>query len=506
MKYLIQLLGVIVAAALGLAIGFTGRGLKAERRTDSTEPRSETTSRSADFRKQDFFASRKLKVTESSDDSPLATQLARDLSVSSRVARWLYWLEAMDKASLSDFPRLAGLANGDGTAARLVASRWVQLDLSHLFNTLSDAQSRRALPVDELAGVLFLDWARRDPDAAVAALQGTNSLGIRETWRFNVAGYLVEKDPERGLRALSEWGIDNFAPLMSGVAKWAAANPRHAAEVVLAHPAGYTSQLAIDTIGKEWVQSDPAAAMEFASAQPGQLATALASTILKSWAGRNIEQAADWLARSDDITRHRLSPAFIEAWAKTDPNSALAWCELNLTGSSLAQTMASVVDGVAQKDLPAAAEFVTGMKPSLARAEAAAAVARNWFPTWRSGKPVPVAAITWLAELDSASTRRVIEQVQWKWSNGDVKSMAEFLATVASDRIPLSADFNVARALVRQNPPDAFAWASRLPMDRGLAAAREALVEWRHSQPELAMKWLSELPSTDPRRKIFPQL
>jgi hypothetical protein len=506
MKYLVQPLGVIVAAALGLAIGFTGSGLEAERRMDSAQLRAETTVKSDDSRKHDSFASRELNVAHSPDDSPLATQLARDLALSSRVARWLYWLEAIEKASLSDFPCLARLANGDTTATRLVASRWVQLDLPHLFSTLSDARDRRALPVDELAGALFLEWARRDPDAAVAALQGTNSLGIRETWRFNVAGYLVEKDPERGLRALSQWGIDNFAPLMGGVAKWAAADPRHATEVVLAHPAGYTSQLAIDTIGKKWAQVDPVAAMEFASAWPGQLATALASTVLKSWAGTNINQAADWLARSDAVTRHRLSPAFVEAWAKTDPNSALAWCESNLTGSSLAQTLGSIVSDVAQKDLPSAAEFVTSMKPSSARAEAAAAVAKHWFPTWRSGKPVPVAAITWLAALDAKSTRRVIEQVQWKWSNGDVKSMAEFLATVASDRVPLSADYNAARALVRQNPPEAFAWANRLPAERALAAAREAFTEWRHSQPELAVKWLSDLPPTDPRRKLFLQL
>jgi len=84
-----------------------------------------------------------------------------------------------------------------------------------------------------------------------------------------------------------------------------------------------------------------------------------------------------------------------------------------------------------------------------------------------------------------------------------VKSMAEFLATAASERVPLSADLNAARALVRQNPPDAFAWANRLPTERGLAAAREAFTEWSHSQPELAMKWLSDLSPTDPRRKLF---
>jgi hypothetical protein len=243
--------------------------------------------------------------------------------------------------------------------------------------------------------------------------------------------------------------------------------------------------------------------MEFASAKPGPLATDLASTVLKTWADRNIEQAADWLARANAITRHRLSPAFVEAWAKTDPDSALAWCESNLAGSSLAHTVGSIVNGVAAKDLMTASVFVTGLKPSPARAEAAAAVAKNWFPTWRSGKPAPPAAIAWMAGLDAASARRALQQVQWKWSNGDPKSMAEFVATVGSDFVPSSADLNVARSLARQNPQAAFGWASRLPVDRGLAAGREAFAEWRHAQPESAMKWLNDLPSSDVRRELF---
>ena len=502
MKFLFQLLGVIVAAGLGLGIGLVWR-VKAERRLDAHEPRAAMAIKSDESPKRDSLPDRKRTVTRGSDDSPLATQLARDLAISSRVTRWLHWLEAIEKASLSDFRRLAVLANGDITATRLVASRWVQLDLQHLFNTLAASLDRRTFPTDELAEVLLLEWARRDPDAAVAALQGTNHFGTRETWRFNVAGYLVEKDPERGLRALSEWGIDNFAPLMSGVARWSAADPRHATEVVLAHPAGYTSQLAMETIGKEWAKVDPAGAMEFASSKPGPLATALASTVLKSWAGRNIEQAADWLVRADTTTRHRLSPAFVEAWAKTDPNNALAWCESNLAGSSLAHTVGGIVNGVAERDLMIASAFVTSMKPSPARAEAAAAVAKNWFPAWRSGQPAPAAAIAWMAGLDTASARRALEQVQWKWSNGDPKSMAEFVATVGSDKVPSSADLNVARSLARQNPPDAFAWASRLPADRGLAAGREAFAEWRRSQPESAMKWLNDLPVADPRRNLF---
>ena len=83
--------------------------------------------------------------------------------------------------------------------------------------------------------------------------------------------------------------------------------------------------------------------------------------------------------------------------------------------------------------------------------------------------------------------------------------MADFLATAGSDRVPPSADLNLARALARQHPPEAFVWASRLPAERGLAAGREAFAEWQRSQPESAMRWLNDLPSSDPRRELFPR-
>jgi len=108
-----------------------------------------------------------------------------------------------------------------------------------------------------------------------------------------------------------------------------------------------------------------------------------------------------------------------------------------------------------------------------------------------------------MASLDAGSAKRALELVQWKWSICDPKSMAEFLATVGSDKVPACADYNLARALARQNPAGALAWASRLPAERGLAAGGEAFAEWRRSQPESAMNWLSGLPSTDPRREPF---
>jgi hypothetical protein len=57
--------------------------------------------------------------------------------------------------------------------------------------------------------------------------------------------------------------------------------------------------------------------------------------------------------------------------------------------------------------------------------------------------------------------------------------------------------------MARENPAKALDWASHLPADRGLSAGSEAFSEWRHSQPESAMKWLNDLPLTDARRQPF---
>jgi len=496
---------ILAAAGLGLAMGYILRGrtigtaAPLERLPGNVRPIPEGKS-------QPLRAGGNLTWARAHDDSPLATQLERDLSMSSGVTRWLYWLEGVEKARVSDFPRLARLAHGDAAATRLLAARWMELDLPHLFHTLSTVQDRRGFPVDALAEILFEEWPRRDPDAAVNALSGTNTFGTHDTWRLNVAGLLVETDPARGLRVLSAWGIDNYIPSMSGVNRWAAADPRGAAEVALANPAGHASRAALAVIGREWSKSDPARALEFATAHPGELGTALAESVLRNWAGQNIRDAAQWLSTANGATRNLLSPAFVEAWAKSDPGSALAWCESNLAGAGLARAVGGALQGTAQRDVTTAVRYVDAMRPSPARAEAAAAVATQWFPGSLSGKPVPQATIAWLRSLDSDSAKRALAQVQWRWSIGDPRSMAEFLANSGNDRVPAGADSTLARSLARQDPAEALAWAHKLPAERGLAAGRVAFAEWRRWQPESAMGWLQALPSSDQRRSSFARV
>ena len=494
MKLLVRFILILVAAGIGLAIGSVWRGKKAQEVSVLSGSTPQGLARPS---RNNANKGRAL------DDSPLAAQLEKSLSLSSGVRRWLYWLEAIEKATPRDFPRLAMMAKNDPAALRFVTARWIEVAPRHLFDTLVSSWGDRRLPSRELEEALFNEWPKTDPDAAIAALSEGGNIGRLRQWRHEVANIVIGNDAERGLLLFSDWGIQDFGPQMGAVAKWAAADPLHAAEFTLEHSAGYVSQMAMDTIGKEWAKTDPAGALAFATAKPGELGTTMETSVVKQWAKQDLDGAAQWLAAADQTSRNAMSPAFAEIWAKQNASDALAWCEQNLSGNALTSAVRGVLQGAAAKDVTAAAGLVTGMEPSPARAEAAAAVVKQWFPNEFSGKAIQPEAIEWLATLDPDSIARATEEVQWQWSAMDAKSMASFLADNGNDKIPDWTYSILARELARKDPVDALRWADEQGPERGIAVGGYAFAEWWEARPDDARKWLDELPANDPRRDAF---
>lgn len=500
MKIGLHLMIILAGGALGLAAGFLLRA-KPVNISSAAEPRTVTEARSDLFKSNSSFTS-KSRTDGGTEDSSLAAQLDRDLSMSSGVTRWLFWLEALEKARPADCVRLARLAHGNSSLVRLVAARWAELDPKHMFESLV-ANQGAGFPVSELQRVLFEEWSKRDPDALISALSKTDGLPVPENWRRNFATSLIEKDVERGLRLMSEWNVENHGPRMTGVKKWAAANPRHAAEFALAHPAGYATRMIMETIGKEWARTDPAGALDFAGAKRGEFGGLLASSVLKTWADRNLTEASEWLSKSDNTTRNRLSPAFVEGWAKYDAASALKWSEANLTGTALANAAAGVVKGAVEVDPIGAAALVTSMAPSKARGDAAAVVMQKWMPEYSSNKPVDKEATAWLAKLDPETIGHVLGEVQWRWSEADTKGFAAFVSTLKPEKVPWNTYSTLARSMARQNPIEAMSWAQELPEARRMSASMDVLGEWQRSQPDAARQWVDELPLKDSRREAL---
>ena len=98
--------------------------------------------------------------------------------MSSGVTRWLYWLEAIEKAVPVDFPPLLRLARGNAAATRLVSDRWIELYPRHVFDTIVAASKEGdGFGARDLAYQLFEEWPKRDPDAAIAALNQPGNFG-----------------------------------------------------------------------------------------------------------------------------------------------------------------------------------------------------------------------------------------------------------------------------------------------------------------------------------------
>jgi hypothetical protein len=170
-----------------------------------------------------------------------------------------------------------------------------------------------------------------------------------------------------------------------------------------------------------------------------------------------------------------------------------------------------VIQGSGVKQVAVNAALVAGMDPSPARAEAALAVARQWFPmlggdAGPSGQQaVGAQAVAWLQSLDPLSIKRVLDEETWSWATSDPGSMANFLLTMTNVALGTWPDTCLARQMAQNNPAAALDWAAQLPSNRALVAGGEAYAVWRSAQPDDATQWLDNLPADDPRREPFFQ-
>src|SRR5262245_6600949 len=183
MRLVVNSVIILLAAALGLAAGFVFRSQRVSHGSESS-----ALILGARPVPQNINLKPPLKTTESrvKDDSPLATQLERDLAKSSGVTRWLYWLEALEKAVPSDFPRLARLARDNPAALQFVAARWAEIAPRHFFDSLVAAAKDGREPAYQLVRVLFDEWPKRDAEGAIAALNEPSNLGVRHAWQMQV--------------------------------------------------------------------------------------------------------------------------------------------------------------------------------------------------------------------------------------------------------------------------------------------------------------------------------
>lgn len=434
-------------------------------------------------------------------------QLQEDLSLSDDVTRWLRWMTAVEQADPGDYPALARLARELPGALNILGARWIDRDPQGLLEACQKPIA--GFPADELASLLFETWPKTDPDAVLAVLKAHPDL--QRGWQYSALNNLFKTHPEQALMTMSALRIESYGPDMVGVKKWAEGDPLHAARVALAHPCGFATRRVLETIGKAWADSDPRGALAFATAHTAGSGHELANHILRHWVEKNLVKASDWFAATDESSRQRLLPAFIEAWGTSDATQALHWCLSHTTGRQQTEVVQSLVKGTLAKNPDDAAAMVVGMEVSTLRNQAAVTFAeamlqKGWWPGLVDSKPGAKAkpeAITWLLQLEPEARRQVITRIGRSWSERDPRGFAAFLGTPAGADSPPEVIAAAATALVRQQPQEALEWAGQTPEPIRQRTLADTFQNWTRTQPDAAMTWLDALPSSDTRREAF---
>lgn len=498
-------LGVMLclgAAVAGLSGGYVLRGsANSEKDAGSTEGKE---------RKSDAATP---KTEGRTSPSKHAILVGKNTERSRGANHWLHWMAGVENAALADLPGLARMAKDNPIALRMIAYRWCQLDPKHFFETLkkesrfADRSGDEKFPIMEMGRYLFEEWSKDDPEAAIAALSSPDAIVGHQGLRHSVVDSVMRADPRRGLQLLSQWSIFNNGPRQDGVKKWAAENPRDAAQAVLDYPVGFGAEYTMQTVAKIWSRNDPEAALNFALEKKGRLSETLREIALKHWAESDLNGAATWLAGlEDERLQAQLSPSIVEAWAKDDPEAALAWCQENLDGHRLVTAVSRLAAGAAATDQQAAANLVMSMEESPARTQAAISIAQSWWPQGWGGtnEEIPEAAVSWLSGIDDPALQtEVLEKVGWAWSTHDREGMMEFLEGPSGAHAPNSVYRSIMQGLARENPERAMAWAAELPGERATEVAGTAFSVWTNTQPATALDWLLELPATDGRRQAL---
>jgi hypothetical protein len=349
-----------------------------------------------------------------------------------------------------------GWGNTPRTAPMEAARELARSDPAAALAMAEKITNHEGCRVDALRGVLR-EWAKRDPQAAQAALAGRK-----------------EKDFQKSFaRDLAEG--------------WACKDPQAAAEYAKKIPDVYTRIMALSHIARELGKSDPKAAADlcaiFAALNVGQRHEQFARLGLvvqevgEAFAAKDLQAAIQWAASLPDKPGGCRGAAFdgvAAGMAAKDPKAALAFY------------------GLSEKEGKASNKGTGAAYPALARELAKTDIRAALDPVGKGSSLVLkthiiAAAATELARRDPEAAAQLVEN----WAGvTDYYSYRAGAAAVAG------------AAWAAKNPKAAAAWAEKLRPDRDrLATLRAIAATWAKVASAEAFAWADGL--RDPQDGAF---
>jgi hypothetical protein len=382
---------------------------------------------------------------------------------------------------------------------------------------------------------LLWDWARVDPEAAMAAvsaLKGNAAMIAASTLISSIASREPERAWEFAQRLPRTTGDHYTDPRYSALSAWGQSDPKAAMEKALQVEDVQLRNSAVEAIARQWADHDFSAALSFVSqlSDPGSRAKGLVgmsganqpnhaelfaairqhgpvgenysvTNLLQAWARKDPQAAASALKQMPPgPAQEEAVPELVRGWMSTDnvnAQSVIKWIEsLN---SVRAKSYASRIafETLAQRD-PSAASQLLGSVPTLLKSSAVDGLAMGWS----SSNPEQAAA--WAATLPQTERESALSSIVGAWARQSPQRAAEFAQKHDSNGALVS---SVASEWLPYAPEQAGTWVDKLPKGevRDIGLVRVAEIVGRED-PGAAILWAQRISSTPKRNDQLEQI
>ncbi|MEM9531632.1 MAG: hypothetical protein AAGA23_11990 [Pseudomonadota bacterium] len=311
---------------------------------------------------------------------------------------------------------------------------------------------------------VFSSWAQADPRAAAEGLETATDLTAQE--RLQAAGQVVSQlaqaDPEAALTWASQldrespqanhwytaiasvpqldhelaWSIVDQEPsavrrgamTVAVLGKMAEMDPLGAVDRLEALPAGENRSNAISGIAQQWIQHDPASAMDWLLSLGAQERSNAVTQLGWSLAQLDLDLAASYLPDlSEQEAQHWLG-SLMHHYLQRSPFDAAAWLEQYPNIQGHGERMGQVAAALASQDPRAAWKLVDEIEERRQRDRAMAQLAAGW------SQADPRGAGKWWHRLEDADqTGDVLGSLVSGWASVDPDGARKWILRLKED-------------------------------------------------------------------------
>ena len=313
-----------------------------------------------------------------------------------------------------------------------------------------------------IAHILLTRWAIDDPEAALASIEGID-LGKFGADPISVLSGVASVNPDIAISWLDD--PDNKMVKLP-----------------------FMGQILAGSIAKEWVRSDPDAALAWANALPKSQKAGAYTGVLGSLASTDPRRAASLASNlAPGGSREHVIGEIAQSWAESSPKEALDWAA-TLEGKERQRALNTSLGELARTDRESAAKFVESMD-----ADERTTYLKSVSSEWASEEPAEAAE--WVMDLASESDSdegvgAALGDVLWKWTREDPEAAGNWLNEQEKGPTLDGAITGLAGAAFEQDPEGSLSWATQIS-DEGLKGISIAvgLGAWMQRDAEAAKQW-----------------